>query len=176
MDLECIPPLDTLTSDDERFMREALKEAKKAFIADEVPVGAVIVFDGKVIARGYNQVESLRDATAHAEMLAITAAEAFFGNWRLEGCTLYCTLEPCPMCAGAMLLSRLDRLVWGAPDKRHGANGSWINLFEKPHPTHALTITNSVLSSWCEQPMKQFFRNKRISHHHRLEVDDDEIE
>ena len=156
-----IPPLDVAISDDERFMREALREAKKAFLADEVPVGAVIVHEGQIIARGYNQVEMLRDATAHAEMLSITAAENAFGNWRLTGCTLYCTLEPCPMCAGAMLLSRVERLVWGARDLRHGANGSWVNLFEKPHPTHTIEITSGVLKEWCERPLKLFFQKRR---------------
>src|SRR5262245_53125511 len=122
-------------NEDERFMLEALKEAWKAFNEEEVPVGAVLVKDGHIIARGYNQVEMLRDATAHAEMICITAGEAALENWRLSKTTLYCTIEPCSMCAGAMLLSRLETLVWGAPDIRHGANGSWINLFEKAHPT-----------------------------------------
>lgn len=156
-----LPALDSLKSDDERFMREALREAKKAYLADEVPIGAVIVQDGSIIARGYNQVELLRDATAHAEMLAITTAESALGNWRLADCTLYCTLEPCPMCAGAMLLSRIPTLVWGAPDLRHGANGSWVNLFEKPHPMHTITIRTGVLAKWCEMPMKKFFQKRR---------------
>ena len=156
-----IPPLETIRSDDERFMREALREAKKAFLADEVPIGAVMVFDGHIIARGYNQVEMLKDATAHAEMLCITAAENALGNWRLADCTLYSTLEPCPMCAGALLLSRVPTLVWGAPDVRHGANGSWVNLFDKPHPTHSVIIRQGVLREWCERPLKQFFKKRR---------------
>src|SRR5574338_1269803 len=119
-----LPPLEAITTDDERFMREAIKQALIAFEHNEVPVGAVIVKKGQIIARGYNQVELLRDATAHAEMLAITSAESALENWRLTGATLYCTLEPCAMCAGAALLSRLDAIVWGAPDIRHGANGS----------------------------------------------------
>lgn len=156
-----IPPLDTLTSDDERFMREALKEAKKAYLLDEVPIGAVIVHDGHIIARGYNQVELLKDATAHAEILCITSASSILGNWRLAECTLYCTLEPCPMCAGAMLLSRVQNLVWGAPDIRHGANGSWVDLFDKPHPTHTISIRKGILQPWCEAPLKQFFKKRR---------------
>lgn len=159
--MDIVPPLDELMTDDERFMREALKEAKKAYAADEVPIGAVIVFEGQIIARGYNQVEMLKDATAHAEMLALTAAENAMGNWRLSGCTLYSTLEPCSMCAGAILLTRVERLVWGAPDIRHGANGSWVNLFEKPHPTHSLSIVSGVLREWCERPLKLFFQKRR---------------
>lgn len=157
-----LPPIEQLQNDDERFMYEALKEAKKAYSKKEVPIGAVIVHEGKIIARGYNQVELLKDATAHAEMLCITSAEGALDNWRLAGCTLYCTIEPCPMCAGALLLSRVDCLVWGAPDIRHGANGSWVDLFSKPHPTHSLTIRSGVLKEWCEQPLKLFFQKRRV--------------
>ena len=142
-------------------MYEALKEAKKAFLEKEVPIGAVMVHEGKIIARGFDQVELLKDATAHAEMLCITSAENALDNWRLTGCTLYCTIEPCPMCAGALLLSRVDCLVWGAPDIRHGANGSWGDLFAKPHPTHTLNIRSGVLKPWCEQPLKLFFQKRR---------------
>lgn len=148
-------------NEDERFMLEALKEAWKAFKADEVPVGAVLVKDHRIIARGYNQVEMLKDATAHAEMLCITAGEVALDNWRLTGTTLYCTIEPCSMCAGAMILSRISKLVWGAPDLRHGANGSWINLFEKEHPIHHLAIANGVLQEVCSQLLKDFFQLQR---------------
>lgn len=146
---------------DERFMREALKEAKKAFEADEVPVGAVLVFNERVIARGYNQVEMLKDATAHAEMLCLTAGTQAQDSWRLLDCTLYCTLEPCMMCAGAMLLSRVKRLVWGAPDLRHGANGTWINVFDKKHPTHSIEITRGILQAESAELMQLFFAQKR---------------
>ena len=112
-------------------MREALKEAKKAFEKDEVPVGAVLVHKNRIIARGHNQVELLQDATAHAEMICLSAGAEALGNWRLAETTLYCTLEPCCMCAGALLSARVTRLVWGAPDLRVGANGSWIDLFEQ---------------------------------------------
>lgn len=148
-------------SDDERFMLEALKEAWKAFLADEVPVGAVLVKGGRIIARGYNQVEMLKDATAHAEMLCITSGEAALENWRLAGTTLYCTIEPCSMCAGAMLLARLPVLVWGAPDIRHGANGSWVNLFATPHPMHTIEIKSGVLQEFCSTLMKDFFQLQR---------------
>ncbi len=149
------------TNDDERFMLEALKQAWKAFLLGEVPVGAVLVREGRIISRGCNQVELLKDATAHAEILCITAGEAALDNWRLADTTLYCTLEPCAMCAGAMLLSRAPQLVWGAPDIRHGANGSWVNLFDKPHPTHTVAIRSGVLQEYCATLMKRFFQQRR---------------
>ncbi|MFI0435275.1 MAG: tRNA adenosine(34) deaminase TadA [Parachlamydiaceae bacterium] len=148
-------------TEDEQFMLEALKEAWKAFKADEVPVGAVLVKNNHVIARGYNQVEMLKDATAHAEMLCMTAAEAACDNWRLSETTLYCTIEPCSMCAGAMLLTRVPILVWGAPDVRHGANGSWVDLFKPVHPTHAVQVRHGVLAEYCTQILKNFFQIQR---------------
>lgn len=148
-------------NDDERFMLEALKEAWKAFKAEEVPVGAVLVKGGHVIARGHNQVEVLQDATAHAEMLCITAGEAACENWRLSDTVLYSTIEPCSMCAGGMFLARVPVLVWGAPDIRHGANGSWVNLFEITHPTHSVEVRNGVLADYCSQLMKEFFQMQR---------------
>jgi len=148
-------------NDDERFMLEALKESVKAFDAGEVPVGAVLVKKGRVIARGHNQVEMLKDATAHAEMICVTAGSTAVDNWRLEDTTLYCTVEPCSMCAGAMFLSRVPTLVWGAPDLRHGANGSWINLFDRQHPTHTIEVRNGVLGSICADIMRDFFRIRR---------------
>ncbi len=148
----------TPEDEDEKFMLEALREAWKAFQKKEVPVGAVLVKEGRVIARGYNQVEMLNDATAHAEMLCLTAGESALENWRLQDTTLYCTIEPCSMCAGAMLLTRITRLVWGAPDIRHGANGSWINIFEKPHPMHTISIKKGVLEDYAANLMKDFFR------------------
>ncbi len=151
----------TPQNEDEHYMLEALKEAWKAFKADEVPVGAVLVKDKHIIARGYNQVEMLKDATAHAEMLCLTAGEAALDNWRLAQTTLYCTVEPCSMCAGAMLLTRVPTLVWGAPDLRHGANGSWIDLFEPVHPTHAIQVRKGVLQEFCAQLLKDFFQIQR---------------
>lgn len=147
--------------EDEKFMLEALKEAKKAFKAEEVPIGAVLVRKGQIIARGYNQVEMLNDATAHAEMLCLTSAEAALENWRLLNTTLYCTLEPCAMCAGAMFLTRISRLVWGAPDFRHGANGSLFNLFDKKHPIHSIEVTGHVLEEPCALLVKEFFKKRR---------------
>lgn len=150
-------------NDDERFMLEALKQAWKAFITDEVPVGAVLVKKGQIIARGHNQVELLQDATAHAEILCITSGTTAVENWRLADTTLYCTMEPCTMCAGAMLLARVPELVWGAPDIRHGANGSWINIFEKQHPMHTINIRKGVLAEYCSILMKDFFQKRRKS-------------
>ncbi len=143
-------------------MLEALKEAWKAFKAKEVPVGAVLVHQGRVIARGHNQVELLRDATAHAEMLCITAGEAALENWRLAETTLYCTAEPCSMCAGALFLTRVPTLVWGTKDLRHGANGSWIDLFAEAHPTHNVAIRSGVLQEPCGALMRDFFQKRRL--------------
>ncbi|MEX1012725.1 MAG: tRNA adenosine(34) deaminase TadA [Waddliaceae bacterium] len=151
----------TPKTDDERFMLEALKEAWKAYQTKEVPVGAVLVKGGHVIARGYNQVEMLKDATAHAEMLCLTVGQAAEENWRLLETTLYCTIEPCSMCAGAILLTRVPRIVWGAPDIRHGAGGSWVNLFEKKHPTHSVEITQGVLEGLAAELLQDFFRKRR---------------
>ncbi|MFQ5729400.1 MAG: tRNA adenosine(34) deaminase TadA [Waddliaceae bacterium] len=148
-------------TDDEKFMLEALKEAWKAYQSDEVPVGAVLVKEGRIIARGHNQVEMLKDATAHAEMLCITAGESALENWRLTNTRLFCTVEPCSMCAGAMLLARVSTLIWGAPDIRHGANGSWVNLFEKPHPMHAITVRSGVLEDCSTALLQDFFQKKR---------------
>lgn len=142
-------------------MREALKEAKKAFSNEEVPIGAILVHENKIIARGHNQVELLQDATAHAEMLVMTMGASHLGNWRLLQTTLYCTLEPCCMCAGAMLLSRVGRLVYGGKDLRHGAHGSLVDIFSTPYPTHSLEITSDVLKDECVGLLQEFFRKRR---------------
>jgi len=142
-------------------MLEALKQAWIAYEKEEVPVGAVIVYEGQVVARGHNQVEMLKDATAHAEMLCITAAESYFENWRLSGSTLYTTLEPCVMCAGASILSRVGKIVWGAPDVRHGAGGSWVNLFTQKHPIHNIEIISKVLENESAALMRKFFVEQR---------------
>lgn len=146
---------------DERFMLEALKEAWKAFCSKEVPIGAVLVQNDRIIARGHNQVEMLRDATAHAEMLCMTAGASALNNWRLANTTLYCTVEPCSMCAGAMLLSRITTLVWGAPDLRHGAGGSWVNLLEERHPTHSIEVRDGILADFSAGLLRDFFRQRR---------------
>lgn len=147
---------------DEFFMGQALREAHKAFTATEVPIGAVVVRHGRVIARAWNQVETLKDGTAHAEMLALTAAQQAIGDWRLQGCTLYVTKEPCPMCAGAVINCRPDRVVFGASDLRCGAAGGWINLLESNPPlNHRCDVTRGVLGDVCLRLLQQFFREAR---------------
>lgn len=146
---------------DEKFMRMALSLAKKGESLGEVPVGAVLVHESKVIAQAYNQVELLQDATAHAEMLALTAGAGYFHNFRLTGTTLYTTLEPCLMCAGAILLSRVSRVVWGAKDLRHGGAGSVVDLFSLGDKIHKLEITTGVLAEECSALLSHFFEKLR---------------
>lgn len=146
---------------DEAFMREALRQAQKAYEADEVPVGAVVARAGKIIARAYNQVELLKDATAHAEMLALTQAEAAVGDWRLTDCDLYVTKEPCAMCAGALVHVRIHRVVFGCADPRAGAAGSVINLLQLPSLNHQCEITAGVLRNECAAILQDFFRKRR---------------
>jgi tRNA(adenine34) deaminase len=148
---------------DEQFMREALRQAKKAYDADEVPVGAVLVREGKIIGRAYNQVELLKDATAHAEMLALTQAEAAVGDWRLTDCDLYVTKEPCPMCAGALVHVRIRRVIFGCIDSRAGAAGTVLNLLQMPTLNHQCEISAGVLQSECVEILQDFFRRKRAS-------------
>ena len=147
--------------DDERYMLEALKEASLAAEAGEVPVGAVIVKDGRVIARAHNLIETSRRSSAHAEMLAIDAAEAGLGAKWLAGATMYVTLEPCSMCAGAMVLSRMSRLVIGADDPKTGACGSLYNIAGDGKLNHSIEITRGVLGGECSALLKDFFRSRR---------------
>ena len=146
---------------DTTFMREALRFAEKAFKAEEVPVGAVVVRADKIIARAYNQVEMLKDATAHAEMLALTQAEAAVGDCRLVDCDLYVTKEPCPMCAGAIVHTRIRRGIFGCADVRAGAAGTVMNLLQNPALNHTCEITSGVLESECAQLLQTFFKTKR---------------
>jgi tRNA(adenine34) deaminase len=143
------------------YMQNALRCAHKAVAADEVPIGAVIVHNGQVIARAWNQVEMLKDATAHAEMLAITQAEAAVGDWRLTDCDLYVTKEPCPMCAGAVVHVRLRRVIFGCPDPRGGGAGGLVNLLQMPELNHRCVVTAGVLAEECAGILKDFFRAKR---------------
>jgi len=147
--------------DDATFMREALRLAAKAREKDEVPVGAVVVRAGKIIGHAYNQVELLKDATAHAEMLALTQAEAAIGDWRLVDCDLYVTKEPCVMCAGALIHVRIRRLVFGCADPRGGAAGSVMNLLQIPALNHRCEITSGILQDECATILQDFFRKKR---------------
>lgn len=147
---------------DAYFMNEALRLARKAFEKEEVPIGAVVVREGKIIGRAYNQVELLKDATAHAEMLAITQAEAAVGDWRLNDCDLYVTKEPCAMCAGALVHVRMRRVIFGCPDPRAGAAGGIINLLQMSGLNHRCDIVGGVLSDECAALLKGFFQSQRL--------------
>ena len=146
---------------DEYFMREALRMAAKAAKVDEVPVGAIVVRAGKIIGRAHNQVELLKDATAHAEMLALTQAEAAVGDWRLIDCDLYVTKEPCAMCAGALVHTRVRRVIFGCADPAAGAAGSVINILQMPTLNHRCDIAAGVLENECAAILKDFFRERR---------------
>ena len=146
---------------DDYFMGEALRQAAKAYAAEEVPVGAVVVREGRIIARAYNQVELLKDATAHAEMLALTQAEQALGDWRLTDCTLYVTKEPCPMCAGAIVHTRLARVVFGASDPKGGAAGGALNLLQFPSLNHKCEITAGLRMEECRALLRDFFQAQR---------------
>jgi len=146
---------------DEFFMREALRQAQKAYAADEVPIGAVVMREGKIIARAHNQVELLKDATAHAEMLAVTAAQEAVGDWRLTDCDLYVTKEPCAMCAGALVHTRIRRVIFGCADPAGGAAGSMMNLLQMPGLNHRCEITAGVLQKECAALLRDFFRSRR---------------
>lgn len=148
-------------NEDERYMRAALAEARAADEADEVPVGAVVVHQGRIIGRGHNQRQMLRDPTAHAEMLALTAAAQHLADWRLAGCTLVVTLEPCAMCAGAIVLARIERLVFGADDPKAGACGSLYTLTEDPRSNHQVAVTRGVLEDECSAILQGFFARQR---------------
>lgn len=143
------------------FMQQALKEAKKAYDKDEVPVGCVIVYQDRIIARSHNSVEQLKDPTAHAEILAIGIAAEYLNNWRLLDTEMFCSLEPCLMCAGAIQLARIPKITWGAPDLRLGAGGSWMHVFKEKHPFHQVSYCSGVCSEQAAQLMKQFFLAQR---------------
>ncbi len=142
-------------------MRRALVEARAALAEDEVPIGAIIVHEESIIAAAHNQREQLRDPTAHAEMIAITQAAAAIGDWRLEGCTLYVTLEPCAMCAGAIVLARIPRLVYGASDPKAGAVTSLYQLVNDERLNHRSAVLGGVLADQCAEVLSEFFRAKR---------------
>ena len=147
---------------DEHFMEEALRQARKAVTKGEVPVGAVLVVEGKIVTRAHNQVEELKDATAHAEMLAVTAAAGELDGWRLTEAPVYVTKEPCPMCAGALVLSRVKRVVYGAADPRMGAAGGAMNLLQFAGMNHQCEVTGGVRAEECRDLLKEFFQAKRL--------------
>lgn len=146
---------------DEEAMSLALQQAKTAYDLGEVPIGAVVVLGDEVIAYAHNEVEGSNDASAHAEMLAIRRASQKLKNWRLQEATLYCTLEPCPMCAGSMILHRLKRVVWGAPDLRQGAHGSWIDMTAKTHPIHNVEVDFGLCAKESAKLLRSFFQKQR---------------
>jgi len=148
---------------DEHFMEEALRQARKAAAKGEVPVGAVLVVNGAVLTKAHNQVEELKDATAHAEMLVVTAAAGEIGDWRLNEATVYVTKEPCPMCAGAMVLSRVKRVVYGASDPKGGAAGGALNLLQFEGLNHKCEIRSGVRAEECRDLLRDFFKKKRVA-------------
>ena len=168
--MEDAAPLIDLYSDD-HFMREALRQARRAAAQDEVPIGAIIVHDRQIIARSWNQVETLKDATAHAEMLALTQAQSVFGDWRLTDCDLYVTKEPCPMCAGAIVHTRIRRVIFGCPDVKGGAAGGFWNLLQTDNLNHRCEVSSGILGDDCVAILKDFFaqarRRKADGTHHQ---------
>ena len=148
---------------DERFMKAAIDQAHIALENGDVPIGAVIVHQNQIIAKGLNLRHKLNDPTAHAEIIALTAAAEYIGNWRLHGCTIYVTLEPCCMCAGAMVLGRLDRLVYGCDDPKAGAVKSLYNIVQDKRLNHRLEVTSGILADECSAILTDFFRKKRNS-------------
>ena len=148
--------------EDRRYMKQALTQAAKALALGEVPIGAVIVCGGKVIGRGYNRRNTDHTTLAHAEITAIRKACRKMGDWRLEGCTLYCTLEPCPMCAGALVQSRIDRVVIGAESPKSGCAGTLLNILQNPDFNHQAEVTTGVMQEECTQILQRFFKELRI--------------
>lgn len=146
---------------DKKFMKEAIKQAKKAYAIEEVPIGCVIVKDEKVIARGYNKRNTKKNTLAHAEMIAIEKACKKLGDWRLEECTMYITLEPCPMCAGAIVQARIPKVVIGTRNKKAGCAGSVLNLLQVPDFNHQVELTEGICQEECSRMMKEFFREMR---------------
>ena len=146
---------------DEQFMQSAIEQARIAEENGDVPIGAVIVKDNQIIAKGYNQRHQLQDPTAHAEIIALTQAAAAVGSWRLHGCTIYVTLEPCPMCAGALVLARMDRLVYGCDDPKTGACSSLYNIVQDERLNHRLEVTAGVLAGQCSRQLQNFFQRRR---------------
>ncbi len=147
----------SITNIQEKYMREALKQAKKAYALGEVPIGCVIVYEGKIIGRGYNRRNTDKSTLAHAEITAIRKASRFIGDWRLEGCTLYVTLEPCQMCAGAIVQARIPEVVMGCMNPKAGCGGSILNILQMPEFNHQVSVTRGILEQECSEMLKTFF-------------------
>lgn len=152
---------ETVKNTHEDYMCEALAEARQAALLGEIPIGAVLVCDGKIIARGHNMRETWQQATAHAEVIVIEAACRALGRWRLSGCTLYVTVEPCPMCSGAIVNSRVDKVVYGCPDVKAGGAESIFNIITNPNLNHNAEVISGVCEEECAQVMKDFFKRRR---------------
>lgn len=150
-----------MMTDDERFMGEAIRQAKKAYALDEVPIGCVIVYEGKIIARGYNRRNTDKNTLSHAELNAIRKASRKLGDWRLDGCDLYVTLEPCQMCAGAIVQSRIRRVVMGCRNPKAGCAGSILNLLQVPEFNHQVQIEEGIRRQECSEMIRAFFRSLR---------------
>lgn len=151
-----------IKSVEEKYMKEALKQAKKAYALGEVPIGCVIVHEGKIIGRGYNRRNTDKNTLAHAEITAINKASKVIGDWRLEECTLYVTLEPCQMCAGAIVQARIPEVVMGCMNPKAGCAGSILNILEMPQFNHQVKVTRGILEAECSQMLKTFFEELRI--------------
>ena len=150
------------SKEDQLYMKMAIEQAQIAEENGDVPIGAVIVYEKQIIGKAYNQREQLQDPTAHAEIIALTQAAAFIESWRLHGCTMYVTLEPCPMCAGALVLARIDRLVYGCDDPKTGAIKSLYNIVTDERLNHTINVTSGVFSEDCGGLLQHFFRRRRI--------------
>lgn len=148
-------------TEDEKFMAEAVRQAEKAYALDEVPIGCVIIYEGKIIARGYNRRNTDKNTLAHAELNAIQEASRELGDWRLDGCTMYVTLEPCQMCAGAIVQSRIKKVIMGCRNPKAGCAGSILNLLQVPEFNHQVEIEEGVLGEQCSDMLKSFFRKLR---------------
>ena len=149
-------------TEDEKYMKEALKEARKAYNLGEVPIGCVIVYEGKIIGRGYNRRNTDKTTLAHAEISAIKKASKIIKDWRLEGCTLYVTLEPCQMCSGAIIQARIDRVVMGSMNPKAGCGGSLLNILENESFNHQAEVTRGVLDEECSEILTRFFKELRV--------------
>ncbi|MBR6307137.1 MAG: tRNA adenosine(34) deaminase TadA [Lachnospiraceae bacterium] len=149
-------------TEDEKYMKEALKEARKAYNLGEVPIGCVIVYEGKIIGRGYNRRNTDKTTLAHAEISAIKKASKIIGDWRLEGCTLYVTLEPCQMCSGAIIQARIDRVVMGSMNPKAGCGGSLLNILEHEAFNHQALVTRGILEEECSEILTRFFKELRV--------------
>ena len=155
---------------EEKYMRAAIREAKKAYALEEVPIGCVIVREGRIIARGYNRRNTDKNTLAHAELTAIKKASKKMGDWRLEGCTLYVTLEPCQMCAGAIVQARIDEVVMGSMNPKAGCGGSILNLLEMPEFNHQVKVTRGIMEEECSQMLTNFFKELRIRNKQEKEL------